>query len=378
MRNLHIVGLFTIPILAKSEVKDNMASFRKRTNGWEYRISYKKPDGTFGSKSKGGFANKTLAKAAAVKAEQKLLDGMMENESASLYDFSKTWAEIYKKPYVTEKTWETYEKNLKHIQNYFGSIKLKDVTHTYYQKKLNEFGQKYAQETLEKFHYQIKAAVKVAVREKLIQTNFADGAVVKSQKAKRAVENSFLEEHEYLALIDHTRSHIQYVTEFTLYLIAVTGMRFSEVLGLTWKDIDFKKGIIDINKTFDYSITQDFAPTKNQQSIRQIPIDENTVKILKDYKQNHYQENKMGRICYGTSNSYTNRKLKQLVGRNVHNHSLRHTYASFLILKGVDLISISQLLGHENLNITLKTYAHQLDKLKEKNNQQIKQIFSQV
>ncbi|MDY5636496.1 MAG: tyrosine-type recombinase/integrase [Streptococcus orisratti] len=355
-----------------------MASFRKRSNGWEYRISYKKPDGTFGSKSKGGFANKTLAKAASIKAEQKLLNNAMEDENITLYNFSKTWAEIYKRPYVTDKTWQTYYKNLKHIKNYFGDIKLKAVTHTYYQQKLNDFGKTYAQETLEKFHYQIKGAAKVAVRERLILTNFADGAIVKSQKPKRPADNSFLEEHEYLALINHTRSHIQYVTEFTLYLIAVTGMRFSEALGLTWKDIDFENGIININKTFDYSITQDFAPTKNQQSIRQIPVDKNTLNILKDYKQNYYQENKLGRICYGTSNSYTNRKLKQLVGRDVHNHSLRHTYASFLILKGIDLISISQLLGHENLNITLKVYAHQLEKLKEKNNEQIKQIFEQV
>lgn len=158
----------------------------------------------------------------------------------------------------------------------------------------------------------------------------------------------------------------------------ITGIRFSEAMGLTWQDIDFQNGVIDVNKTYDYSITQDFAPTKNKQSIRKIPIDDNTIVILKNYKKHHYKDNKLGRICYGTSNSYTNRKLKQLVGRNVHNHSLRHTYASFLILKGVDLISISQLLGHENLNITLKTYAHQLDKLKEKNNQQIKQIFSEL
>lgn len=167
------------------------------------------------------------------------------------------------------------------------------MSHTHYQKKLNELGQKYAQETLEKFHYQIKAAVKVAVREKLIQTNFTEDPVVKSQKPKRAVENSFLEEHEYIALINHTRPHTQYVTELTLYLISVTGIHISETLGLTWKDIDFKNGIIDINKTFNYSITKDFAPTKNQQSVRQIPIDENSIQILRDYKKNHYQENEL-------------------------------------------------------------------------------------
>lgn len=105
------------------------ASFRKRSNGWEHRISYKKPDGNFGSKSKGGFANKTLAKTAAIKAEQKLLGGLMENDNVSLYEFSKTWANSYKRPYITDKIWETYRKNLNHIQTYFGNIKLKDVTH---------------------------------------------------------------------------------------------------------------------------------------------------------------------------------------------------------------------------------------------------------
>lgn len=355
-----------------------MASIRKRSNGWEYRISYKKPDGSYGSKSKGGFANKTLAKAAAIKAENKLLNNVMENENITLYEFSKSWAEIYKRPYVIDKTWETYTKNLRHIQNYFGNIKLKDVSHIYYQQKLNEFGQKYAQETLEKFHYQIKGAVKVAVREKLIMTNFAEGAIVKSQKAKRPKENDFLEEDEYLSLIAETRKNIKYSTYFTLYLIAVTGLRFAEVMGLTWDDIDFNKGIISINKSFDYSNTQKFVPTKNPQSVRQIPIDKNTVDLLKEYRYNYYQKNKLGQICYGTSNSYTNRKLKKIVGRDVHNHSLRHTYASYLIFKGIDLISISQLLGHENLNITLKTYAHQIEKLKVKNDKAIKEIFYSI
>lgn len=355
-----------------------MASIRKRTNGWEYRISYKKPDGTFAIKSKGGFANKTLAKAAAVKAESQLNENPLTDENVTLYDFSQTWADVYKKPFVTEKTWETYTKNLKHIQHYFGSAKLREITPIRYQKILNDFGKKFAQETLEKFHYQIKAAVKVAVREKLLNSNFTEGAVIKSQVAPRSTKSKFLEEEEYLHLIKVTRENFQYVTYLTLFLIAVTGLRFAEVMGITWSDIDFQSGIIDINKSFDYSNSQEFVPTKNKQSTRQIPIDTRTLEILSEYRDKHYKDNPLNRVCYGTSNSYSNRLLKQIVGRNVHNHSLRHTYASYLILKGVDLISISQLLGHENLNITLKTYAHQLDKLRDKNNEQIRNIFSSL
>ncbi|MFS8987384.1 tyrosine-type recombinase/integrase [Streptococcus gordonii] len=55
-----------------------------------------------------------------------------------------------------------------------------------------------------------------------------------------------------------------------------------------------------------------------------------------------------------------------MVGRDVHAHSLRHTYASYLISKEVDLISISKVLGHENLTITLEVYAHQLEQQEEK------------
>ncbi|ASW49299.2 hypothetical protein A7J08_03045 [Streptococcus suis] len=67
--------------------------------------------------------------------------------------------------------------------------------------------------------------------------------------------------------------------------------------------------------------------------------------------------------------------IKKIVGRNVHIHSLRPTYASYLITQGVELISISQLLGHENLNIKLKVYVHQLESLKEKSNDKVRKIF---
>lgn len=243
-----------------------MAYFRKRENGWEYRISYKGPDGKYKQKSKSGFKTKKLAQAAAREVEDNLSENILTDKDVTLYDFVKTWSDVYKRPHVKDKTWDTYTKNLKHIKTYFGDLKVKDITPLYYQKRLNEFGEKYAQETLEKFHYQIKGALKVAVREQVISYNFAEDAKVKSQIENRAEENDFLEENEYKTLIASTRSNIQYVSYFTLYLLSVTGMRFSEALGLTWSDIDLQNGIIDINKSFDYSKTQDFAGLKNETS----------------------------------------------------------------------------------------------------------------
>ena len=352
-----------------------MAYYRKRDNGWEYRISYKDEKGKFRQKSKSGFKTKKLAQAAAIVVEQKLTQNILTDENVTLYDFVKTWSEVYKRPHVKDKTWETYRKNLKHIKTYFKELKVKDITPLYYQKKLNEFGEKYAQETLEKFHYQIKGAVKVAVREQVIRFNFAEDAKVKSQIEARAEENDFLEEDEYKALLALTRENIQYVSYFTLYLLSVTGLRFSEVMGLTWNDIDFKNGIIDINKGFDYSKTQDFCDLKNDPSKRKVPIDRKTIDILQVYRQNYWQANIKNRICFGVSNSACNKIIKKIVGRPVRNHSLRHTYASFLILNGIDIVTISKLLGHESPDITLKIYSHQMETLAEKNYEKIKNIF---
>ena len=69
-----------------------------------------------------------------------------------------------------------------------------------------------------------------------------------------------------------------------------------------------------------------------------------------------------------------NKTLRKIVGREVRVHSLSHTYTSDLIAHDIDLISVSQVLGHENLNITLEVYAHQLQEQKSRNDEKIKQI----
>lgn len=70
--------------------------------------------------------------------------------------------------------------------------------------------------------------------------------------------------------------------------------------------------------------------------------------------------------------------MRRIVGRNAHGHSLRHTYASFLISHRVELLSISKILGHENMNITIEVYAHQLKELEEESNSEVREIFANL
>ncbi|WP_053092362.1 site-specific integrase [Streptococcus constellatus] len=252
------------------------------------------------------------------------------------------------------------------------------MTPVRYQEFLNKFGSKYAQDTIERTHYHIKSAVKIAVRDQLIPSNFTEGAVVKSQKEKKPEAESYLEEDEYFYVISKTQENPQYISHMTLYILAISGMRFAEAMGLTWDDIDFKNQVFRVENTWDYSDTEDFSETKNEQSIREIPFNDNVAKVLKNYKENYWRENKQGRVLFGASNRATNTALKRMVKREVHPHTLRHTYASYLIFKDVPVASISKLLGHKSILVTLKVYAHQFEKMKEKHHSEVRNILSEI
>ncbi|MFR7864217.1 MAG: tyrosine-type recombinase/integrase, partial [Streptococcus salivarius] len=107
-------------------------------------------------------------------------------------------------------------------------------------------------------------------------------------------------------------------------------------------------------------------------SIREIPLDDEFIKFI-----DQLPPTEDGRLMPSLSNNAVNKTLRKIIGREVRVHSLRHTYASYLLAHDIDLISVSQVLGHENLNITLEVYAHQLQEQKSRNDEKIKQIWTE-
>ena len=355
-----------------------MANFRKRGKTWQFRLSYKDNNGEYKKFEKGGFKTKKEAEAAADEAKKNLNNNSEFDNNVTLYDFFEQWARVYKQPHVTEATWRTYKRTLNLIDKYIKDRPLNEITPTYYQAVLNKMSLEYRQESLDKFYFQIKSALKIAVHERIISENFADFTKAKSQLADRPIEEKYLHADEYLNLLTISENKIEYVSYFACYLTAVTGMRFAELLGLTWDYIDFEKKEISIQRTWDYSITNDFADTKNESSKRKVPISDKTIDLLKRYKKNYWNENRYNRVIYNLSNNGLNKTIKNITKRKVHPHSLRHSFASYLIYKGIDLLTISKLLGHESLNVTLKVYAHQLKEMEQENNDSIRLIFNKL
>ena len=353
-----------------------MASYRKRSNGWEYRVSYKKPDGSYGEKSKRGYRTKAEAERAATEAQRELAEAVEIDRKIELADYFKKWAEIHKKPHVSIGTWKGYLQAIRIIKSDFQHTKLMAITSTAYQQFLNNLGERYTKNTIKQIHHKIRRAVKQAIADGYLNKNFTDLAKVTSSKPSRKIEDNFLELDKYLDLIEQMKARPDKRDYVIIYLLAVSGMRFGECLGLTWDDIDFDKQLININKAWDFLFKTGFKSTKNPQSVRKIPLAPETALVLKKYKLSGWFPDKDNRLfSKGVNHSNLNKLVKELTDTNIHIHSLRHTYASYLIAQNIDLLAVSRLLGHKDLTVTLQTYTHQLEAKKEHDFEEIKKLF---
>ncbi|HIU52084.1 MAG TPA: site-specific integrase [Candidatus Merdicola faecigallinarum] len=158
-----------------------------------------------------------------------------------------------------------------------------------------------------------------------------------------------------------------------------TGMRIGEICSLKWKDIDLEMKKIYVDKTMQRIYNKNkkssdviIDRSKTECSIRDIPINKNIYGILKQlkkkYKDNDYfLSGKEDKIIEPRNYQYTFKTiLKQCKIRPYKFHILRHTFATNCIEVGLDAKSLSEILGHSNVNITLGIYIHSSDRIKKK------------
>ena len=171
-----------------------------------------------------------------------------------------------------------------------------------------------------------------------------------------------------------------YISRYMILLALYTGMRFAEILGLTWDSIDLKNKTILIDKSLDYKYTHDFIPTKNKEA-RTIKTNDTVIALLNDLPKNDMLvfKKKDGKM---PSNTAVNKSLlnacKRANIKRITFHALRHTHGSILLYKGVSILYISKRLGHASTDITQQVYLHLIDELKEKEDALTNTILSQL
>lgn len=179
-----------------------------------------------------------------------------------------------------------------------------------------------------------------------------------------------LGEKEQLVLERFLLSHQSNVS-IGVFLVLYTGLRIGEVCGLKWKDIDLQEKKFYINRTVSRIQNTDqnesnktslcFERPKTDCSKREIPISNNLLLLLsKEEKQDNFFFLTNTEKCMDPRNFYRSyqRILKECHLTNYTFHTLRHTFATRSIECGIDVKSVSEILGHKDVNITLRRYVH--------------------
>ena len=232
--------------------------------------------------------------------------------------------------------------------------------------------------TILEHHRLLRAMLHKAVYWQLIVANPAER--VQPPKARKPKRRSYDDEQTKILLENLELLSI----EDTKYKVAITltiftGVRLGELMGLEWQDVDFKNGIISINRSSQYlSDMGVFTKVpKTESSIREIAIPEFIISLLEEYKL-WYDEQKStvgdfwhesnrlfvqddGKPIHPSTISKWFEQFVKKIGLPVINfHGLRHTNASLLVAQNIDIAVISARLGHAQISTTLDFYVHPL------------------
>jgi len=180
---------------------------------------------------------------------------------------------------------------------------------------------------------------------------------------------------------------------FGIMLTLYTGMRIGEVCALTWGDIDFQEGIIKISKTMmRIQDVRENASSKTKIvtgrpktdcSVRTIPLPDFIISYLSEFKKGDGIYINTGTTDFLEPRSYY-RKYENLLKKHgfakYTYHALRHTFATRCVENGFDPKSLSEILGHSDVTITLQRYVHPSIKLKRQHMNRLQDIsiYSQI
>ena len=368
-----------------------MAKRRKRGDGG---ISQRK-DGRWEGRAVAGYDDKGLPITKNVLAKTKgecaaklkaLKDSIQapapdQPKSGILFgDWLDFWYQNYSKPKLRPTTQAGYENALyKHIIPKLGQIPLDKLTandlQQFYAKLKREgrlirtelYGEGVSDRTVWSCHTRIRTALDQAVRDKLLRTNPAADCKLPPQNAK---EMKVLTREEMQRFLIQAREE----GYFELFLPELaTGLRRGEVLALQWDDLDFVTGALRIQRQVYRSHGElVISEPKTKAALRTIVLPPSLVAVLKEYQQGVVSRWMFPSPAKEDSplDPATCRKRLQTIlehagCKKVSFHALRHTFVSTALESGMDVKTLSTLVGHVSAKTTLNIYSHITDEMRQ-------------
>ena len=302
-----------------------------------------------------------------------------------------TWFENVAKIKVRPSSHQTYKGYIdNHIKPNIGKIPLEKLTtmdlQKFYRKLLTtgrverieskEQSKGLSAKTVRNINQVISSAMDLAMAQKIILANPTNACELPKVEHK---EMQTIPAEQLQAFLDEARATGVYEM---YYIELATGLRRGELLGLKWQDIDWKNGIIKVRRQVarvDGQIEE--APLKTKNSYRTVTISQQAIEVLKQQKaktndQYVFPSPNGGPISPDSVNNMLKRVLERAGIPKVRFHDLRHTFATIALQNGVDIKTVSGMLGHFSAGFTLDTYAHVTTSVQKEAAQTIENILS--
>jgi integrase len=270
----------------------------------------------------------------------------------------------------------------KHIIPELGNIKVShintDILNDFMNKKLKKGSLKTKKELspayVRNIMFIISSAMNFVVEENI--TSVQNIKIHKPNVEKKELSILNIDEQKRLKayLLDDT-DNIKIGILISLY----TGLRIGEICALTWDNIDFRKKILHVNSTVARVKSNDDSQLKTKliidkpktkSSLRDIPLPTKLISLLTKVKSNSPSRfiisKKESFMSPRTYEYQFHRALDKCNIQSINYHALRHTFATRCIEIGMDVKTLSEILGHSNVSITLNTYVHPSMDLKRK------------
>ena len=317
------------------------------------------------------------------------------NGNLTLNEWLDYWFQTYAKRTVKRSTAISYLGYItNHISPIIGNIRLSEVDTTILQEYFNyemdngnkKTGKSLSPKTLHNIKLMLHKSFKKAIELDFMKLNYAEYVELPKIRKPDIKTLSASEQHNLLNILKYSDEKLY----FGVFLSLTTGMRLGEVIGLRWSDVDLQDNIIHIRRTANRLNTLDessrtrteivVGTPKSENSIRDIPITDMIHTAFIDYKIK-YQENfgkirkddyiVMLRRGYPVEPKTMQDCFQRIISKagikeHITFHGLRHTFATRAVEQGVDIKTLSVLLGHSDVSFTLSRYYHVSEKQKRK------------
>ncbi|HGQ0133285.1 TPA: tyrosine-type recombinase/integrase [Streptococcus pneumoniae] len=331
-----------------------------------------------------GFKTKREAKIEAEKILHKLNTGSVLRSSMTLSELYQEWLDLKilpsRRSVVTKKK---YLMRKKVIERLFGDKPVSQIKPSEYQKIMNEYGETVSRNFLGRLNSCIRASIQMAIADKVVIEDFTAYVDLFSTKGGQKVEEKYLHtESDYQKVLVYLKNKFDYqksIVPYVIYFLFKTGMRFSELIALTWDDVDEVREQVKTYRRYNTSIHK-FTPPKNNTSIRLVPITSDMLSLLKTLKMLQLKTNKELDIVnknnlifqhfgyaydvpdIGTVNKAIKVMLMELeIFPIISTKGARHTYGSYLWHNNIDLGVIAKILGHKDISMLVEVYGHTLE-----------------